>query len=179
MLGINTRVNWSHRFSQRLFCNAGYQFSRCLQPRDALLRESQKHFGRRGHHGQQSGAGELGAAAALNFASGIAGLSRTCQQSFNRNQTSAFRSDVAGATAAQHHVRRRFPAAAVQLSCRSRIRAARLPSPARLRAPISRTSCWAFPTPVRSRSATRTSTSAQSVYDAYITDDWRMRSGSR
>ena len=64
-LGINAQVNWMHRFTQRMFVNSGYQFSRLSSRVDAVLRQSRERFRAGRNHGQQSGAGQLGSAGAL------------------------------------------------------------------------------------------------------------------
>lgn len=61
-LGINTNINWSHRFSQHLFLFGGYRFSRLRTHVTPFFQNREKHLGSGGHHGQQSGACLLGSA---------------------------------------------------------------------------------------------------------------------
>ncbi len=87
MLGINTHVNWSHRFSQRLFLNLGYQFSRLATHVTPYFENRENVSGQAGISGNNQDPLNWGPPA-LDFTSGIAGLS-DAQSSFNRNQTSA------------------------------------------------------------------------------------------
>ncbi|MGH9378353.1 MAG: carboxypeptidase regulatory-like domain-containing protein, partial [Terriglobia bacterium] len=88
LLGLNTSLNWSHRLSQQLFLNFGYQFSR-------LATRVTPYFENRANVSGQAGISDNNqdpmnwGPPSLNFASGIAGLS-DANASFNRNQTSAW-----------------------------------------------------------------------------------------
>ena len=62
--GVDTTVNWSHRFSQLLSLRLRYQFTRLTDSVDAVLREPHQRLRRRRHHRQQSGSDQLGPAAA-------------------------------------------------------------------------------------------------------------------
>ncbi|HXF27458.1 MAG TPA: hypothetical protein VN610_09295, partial [Bryobacteraceae bacterium] len=86
MLGINAHVNWSHRFSQRLFLNLGYQFSRLAMHVRPYFENRENVSGEAGILGNNQDPLNWGPPA-LAFTSGIAGLS-DAQSSFNRNQTS-------------------------------------------------------------------------------------------
>jgi len=85
-LGINTDVNWSHRFGHTWFLNLGYQFSR-LSTRGTPFFENRVNVsavaGISGNDRNPMNWGPPG----LTFSSGIAGLSDG-QASFDRNQTS-------------------------------------------------------------------------------------------
>ncbi len=87
VLGINTNLNWSHRFGQRLFLNLGYQFSRYAVRNTPYFENRENVSGEAGIAGNNQSPLNWGPPA-LVFSSGIAGLS-DAQSSFNRNQTSA------------------------------------------------------------------------------------------
>lgn len=87
-LGINSSVNWSHRFGPQLFVSAGYSFSRLR----TLIRpefESRRNIsGEAGITGNDQDPANWGPPA-LNFASGFAALS-DAESAFNRNRTDSF-----------------------------------------------------------------------------------------
>src|ERR1039458_7248692 len=92
-LGINTNINWMHRFSQHLFLNASYKFSR-LSTR--IVPEFENHenvAGAAGIGGDDQDPADWGPPA-LNFSSGIARLIDV-NSSFNRNRTDAFSGSAA------------------------------------------------------------------------------------
>jgi hypothetical protein len=87
-LGINTNINWSHRFSQHLFVYASYKFSRL---RTLIVPEFENHrniSGAAGIDGNDQDPADWGPPA-LNFSSGIAALS-DAESAFNRNRTDNF-----------------------------------------------------------------------------------------
>ncbi len=85
LLGINSSVNWSHRFSQRVFLNVGYQFSRLATRITPYFENRQNVSGQAGISGNDQAPLDWGPPT-LTFSSGIAGLS-DAQSSHNRNQT--------------------------------------------------------------------------------------------
>lgn len=85
MLGINTSANWSHRFSQRLFLNLGYQFSRLATHVKPYFENRENVSGNAGISGNDQDPRNWGPPS-LTFSSGIAGLLDS-QSEFNRNQT--------------------------------------------------------------------------------------------
>ena len=85
-LGINTSVNWSHRFAQRWFMNLGFQFSRLGTHVDPYFENREDVSGVAGIQGNDQTPMNWGPPS-LTFSSGIAGLS-DAQASFDRNQTS-------------------------------------------------------------------------------------------
>lgn len=85
-LGINTSINWFHRLSQRWFLNLGYQFSRFASHVAPYFADRENVSGRAGISGNNQDPMNWGPPN-LIFASGIAALSDS-QSSFNRNQTS-------------------------------------------------------------------------------------------
>jgi hypothetical protein len=86
LLGINTSVNWSHRLDQRWFLNLGYQFSRLATHITPYFEDRENVSGEAGIAGNDQDPMNWGPPS-LTFASGIAGLS-DAQSSFDRNQTS-------------------------------------------------------------------------------------------
>jgi len=86
LLGINTSVNWSHRLSQGRFLNFGYQFSRLATRVTPYFEDRENVSGEAGISGNDQSPMNWGPPS-LTFASGIAGLS-DANSSFNRNQTS-------------------------------------------------------------------------------------------
>jgi len=86
LLGINSSVNWSHRLTQRWFLNLGYQFSRLATHSTPYFQNRENVSGEAGISGNDQEPRNWGPPS-LTFASGIAGLS-DAESSFNRNQTS-------------------------------------------------------------------------------------------
>jgi hypothetical protein len=86
ILGINTGVNWSHRFNQRWSMNLGYQFSRLSTRITPNFENRENISGQAGITGNNQEPVNWGPPA-LIFTSGIQSLS-DAQSSFNRNQTS-------------------------------------------------------------------------------------------
>jgi trimeric autotransporter adhesin len=86
LLGINTTLHWSHRFGQRLFMNVGYQFSRLSNRLTPYFENRENVSGLAGISGNNQEPVNWGPPA-LAFSS-IAGLSDGLP-SFNRNQTGA------------------------------------------------------------------------------------------
>ncbi len=86
LLGINASVNWSHRFTQRLFLNLGYQFSRLSTHTRPYFENRENVSGEAGITGNNQDPANWGPPS-LSFSSGIAGLSDG-QSASDRNQTS-------------------------------------------------------------------------------------------
>jgi hypothetical protein len=86
-LGLNTKVNWQHRFSQHLFILTSYQFSRLRTSTVPEFENRQNISGAAGINGNDQTPVNWGPPA-LNFSSGIAGLS-DANSSFDRNRTDA------------------------------------------------------------------------------------------
>jgi hypothetical protein len=86
LLGMNTSANWSHRLDQRWFLNLGYQFSRLATHITPYFEGRENVSGEAGIAGNDQNPMTWGPPS-LTFASGIAGLS-DAQSSFDRNQTS-------------------------------------------------------------------------------------------
>lgn len=91
-LGINTNINWSHRFSQRIFLSAGYRFSRLRTLIRPEFENRENISGEAGIGGNDQDAANWGPPA-LNFSSGIAPLS-DANSAFNRNRTDNLSSSV-------------------------------------------------------------------------------------
>ena len=87
-LGINTSINWSRRFSQRLFLNLGYRFSRIATRTTPYWEDRENVSGEAGISGNNQDATNWGPPS-LTFSSGLAELS-DAQSSHNRNQTDAW-----------------------------------------------------------------------------------------
>jgi trimeric autotransporter adhesin len=87
LLGINTGAHWAHRFSQRLFMNFGYQFSRLSTRITPYFENLENVSGNAGITGNNQDPANWGPPS-LVFSSGLADLSDG-ESSFDRNQTSA------------------------------------------------------------------------------------------
>jgi len=85
LFGINTALNWSHRFQQRSFLNLGYQFSRLSNRVTPFFENRENVSGNAGVTGNNQEPMNWGPPT-LNFSSGVASLSDS-QSSFNRNET--------------------------------------------------------------------------------------------
>jgi hypothetical protein len=88
VLGINSSIHWSHRFTQRLFLNLGYRYSRLATRTTPYFENSQNISGEAGITGNNQDPMNWGPPS-LIFSSGVAGLS-DAQSAFDRNQTSAW-----------------------------------------------------------------------------------------
>jgi hypothetical protein len=86
-LGLNTSVHWSHRFSQRLFVNTGYQFSRLRTQLKPEFEGRTNVSGAAGINGNDQDRTDWGPPG-LTFSSGIASLS-DANSEFNRTRTDA------------------------------------------------------------------------------------------
>jgi len=100
-LGINTNINWSHRFNQRLFLYASYRFSRQRTLITPYFEDRRNISGEAGIVGNNQDPTNWGPPA-LTFSSGIAPLTDQ-QSSFNRNRTDGF-SGSAGLYRGRHNV---------------------------------------------------------------------------
>jgi trimeric autotransporter adhesin len=92
VLGINARVNWSHRVGLGLFVNLGYRFSRLATRVTPYWEDRENVSGEAGITGNDQDAMNWGPPT-LMFSSGLAGLT-DAQSSFDRNQTSAVSSSI-------------------------------------------------------------------------------------
>ncbi len=100
-LGINTNINWSHRFNQRLFFFGGYRFSRLRTTISPYFENRQNISGEAGISGNNQEPANWGPPA-LTFSSGITPLSDE-QSAFNRNRTDSF-SGSAGIYRGRHNI---------------------------------------------------------------------------
>jgi hypothetical protein len=91
-LGMNLQTNWRHTFTQRLFGNLGFQFSRLATRVTPFFANRENIAGEAGISGNNQEPVNWGPPN-LNFLSGITGLSDAAP-SFNRVQTSAFSYDM-------------------------------------------------------------------------------------
>ena len=86
-LGLNTGVNWSHRYGQRMFVNLGYRFNRFSTRVTPFFANRENVSGAAGIAGNDQTPANWGPPA-LAFTSGISGVS-DAQSAWNRNQTSS------------------------------------------------------------------------------------------
>jgi hypothetical protein len=84
-LGLNSEVNWFHRFGHQLFMTVGYKFSRLRTQVTPYFDNRENISGMAGINGNDQDPANWGPPS-LSFASGIAGLS-DAQSSLNRNET--------------------------------------------------------------------------------------------
>ncbi len=87
VLGMAANANWSHRFGSHVFMNLGYQFSRLGTHHTAYFENRENVSGNAGISGNNQNAVNWGPPS-LNFSSGIVGLSDGLPAS-NHNQTGA------------------------------------------------------------------------------------------
>jgi hypothetical protein len=85
ILGLNSSVNWQHRFNHHIFTNLGFNFSRLRTLVSPFFDYRQNISGSAGITGNSMAPADWGPPA-LAFSSGIAGLSDT-NSAFNRNRT--------------------------------------------------------------------------------------------
>lgn len=90
LLGINTGINWSHRFSPRLVLNLGYRFSRLVNRAIPYWENRENASATAGITGNNQDPMNWGPPT-LTFAGGLAGLS-DAESSLDRHQTSAWSS---------------------------------------------------------------------------------------
>ncbi|HLY60997.1 MAG TPA: TonB-dependent receptor [Terriglobia bacterium] len=86
--GVGASANWSHRFNPRLFLNLGYRFSRIATRITPYWENRENVSGAAGIVGNNQDPANWGPPT-LIFSSGLAGLSDG-QSSFDRNQTDAW-----------------------------------------------------------------------------------------
>jgi hypothetical protein len=87
VLGINSGIYWSHRFSHQFLQNVGFRFSRLATRLTPYWENRQNVSGEAGINGNDQDPMNWGPPG-LNFGSGVAGLS-DANSSHDRNQTSA------------------------------------------------------------------------------------------
>ena len=100
-LGINTNINWSHRFSQHLFVYSSYHLSRLRTLIAPEFENRQNISGEAGIDGNDQAPVDWGPPA-LSFSSGIVGLN-DANSAFNRNRTDAV-SASAGIYRRKHNI---------------------------------------------------------------------------
>jgi len=172
VLGIDTGANWWRRLSQQWFLNLGYEFSRLATQVTPYFENRENVSGQAGISGNNQDPMNWGPPS-LTFSSGIAGLSDS-QSSFDRNQTSGLSYSMLwnrrahNVTFGGDYRRQEFNYLSQQNP-----RGAFTFTDARTGADfvdfllgIPDTSSIAF--------GNADKYFRESVYDAYITDDWRM-----
>lgn len=87
LLGVNTDIHWWHRLSSRLFLNSSYSFSRLRLRLDPFFEDRENISGDAGIHGNDQNPTNWGPPT-LTFSSGITPLS-DAESTFNRNETDA------------------------------------------------------------------------------------------
>ncbi len=88
ILGLNTNINWSHRFSSRLFVYSAYHFSRLRTLVRPEFANRQNISGNAGIAGNDQSSPDYGPPA-LNFSRGLAPLS-DAQSELNRDRTDGY-----------------------------------------------------------------------------------------
>jgi trimeric autotransporter adhesin len=173
-LGINSNINWAHRFSHQIFLTTGYKFSRLrtqVVPNFANRTNISGEAGITGNNQEPTNWGPP----ALVFSSGIASLSDG-DSSFNRNQT-----DAVSSSAIWNHGHHN-----VTLGGDFRRQQFNYLAQANPRGTFTFTGIATgasdfadFLTGVPDTSSVAFGNAdkylRQSVYDAYLTDDWRLR----
>jgi trimeric autotransporter adhesin len=100
-LGINANLNWSHRFNHHIFGNTSYRFSRLRTNIVPYFENRQNISGEAGISGNDQDPANWGPPA-LNFSGGLTPLSDE-KSSFNRNRTDSF-SGSAGVYRGLHNI---------------------------------------------------------------------------
>jgi hypothetical protein len=100
-LGVNTNINWAHRFSAHLFGYTSYRFSRLRTLITPEFEGRENISGAAGIAGNDQDPADWGPPS-LSFSSGIAGLS-DANSAFNRNRTDSF-SASAGIYRGHHNI---------------------------------------------------------------------------
>jgi len=92
-LGVNSNINWAHRLKPQIFLYTSYKFSRLRTLVTPNFENSENVSGEAGITGNDQDAANWGPPA-LGFSSGIAALS-DANSSFDRNRTDAFSASTA------------------------------------------------------------------------------------
>jgi hypothetical protein len=173
-LGINTNVNWAHRFSREFFLTTGYKFSRLRTKVVPYFANRINISGEAGITGNNQDPANWGPPT-LIFASGIASLSDG-QSAFNRNETNGVSSSVSwnhghhNVTLGGDFLRQEFNYLS-QENPRGTFTFTGVATGhsdfADFLKGIPDTSAIAY--------GNADKYLRQSVYDAYLTDDWRLR----
>ena len=183
VLGINTNINWSHRFHRRLSMNLGYQFSR-LRTRNTPYFENRENVsGQAGIMGNNQDPTNWGPPA-LSFSSGITGLSDG-QSALNRNETNGVSYSMQWSR--DHHIftfggdfRRQEFNILSQQNPRGTFTFTGAATQGTVNNALGGGSAFAdFLLGIPDASAVAFGNAdkylRESVYDAFITDDWRIR----
>lgn len=173
-LGLNTNVNWSHRLTGDWLLLAGYQFSRMATQVHPYFANRQNVSGAAGISGNEQSPQNWGPPS-LAFFSGIAGLS-DAQSSSDRNQTSGLSYSMQyihrghTATFGGDYHRREFNTFAQENP-----RGAFTFTGARTRSAIG-DFLLGFPDAVSIAYGNPDKYFRQSLYDAFVADDWHVNS---
>lgn len=188
MLGIDSHINWSHRFRHQLFVNVGYHFTRLRTEVQPEFKDRENISGNAGINGNSQAPADWGPPN-LAFSSGIATLTDG-QSAFNRNRTDAWSLNVS-TTHGRHNVifggdfrRQQFnqlsqqnPRGTFTFTGASTRAGASGSASNPLASSGSDLADFLLGVPDASQLAFGNADKyfRQSVYDAYITDDWRAR----
>ena len=183
ILGLNSSVNWSHRFNHHIFTNLGFNFSRLRTLVKPYFEYRQNISGSAGITGNSTAPSDWGPPS-LQFSSGIAGLSDT-NSAFNRNRT-----DGGSITANWYHDKHNFTFGGdfrrqeFNYLAQQNPRGSFTFTGTATASPAAPAGTTGDPFADFLVGAPDSSTIAfgnadkyfrQSVYDAYATDDWRIR----
>jgi hypothetical protein len=180
ILGLSSNVNWTHRFNHHIFTTLGFNFSRLRTLIKPNFEYKQNISAAAGITGNSPAPTDWGPPA-LSFSSGIAGL-YDANSAFNRNRTDAF-----SASASWYHDKHNFTFGGDFRRLEFNYLAQQNPRGSFTfsgTATQSATGTGGDPFADFLVGAPDASTIAfgnadkyfrQSVYDAYATDDWRLR----
>ena len=174
-LGLNAAINWNHRMNHNIYLNTGFRFSRLRNQVTPFFQNKINVSGAAGITGNDQDPANWGPPS-LTFSSGITGLSDV-NSAYNRNETNAV-SESAQYYRGRHNVtaggdfRRQEYNYFAQQNPRGSfgatpVLATNISDFADFLAGIPDTSSVAF--------GNADKYLRQSVYDAFVTDDWRIR----
>ena len=180
-LGLDGSANWSHRYLHQVFVNLGYHFTRMrtqIRPQFAGITDIEGNAGITG----VSGAPRDWGPPELSFSSGFSGLT-DAQSEFNRNRTDA--ASVSVQTTRRRHnftfggdFRRQEFNELVQVNPRGAFAFTGAVTAGAAAASGSDLADFLLGVPATAQLAFGNADKyfRQSVYDAYFSDDWRLRS---
>lgn len=173
-LGINTNVNWGHRFSHQLFLTTGYRFSRLRTQVVPNFANRINVSGEAGITGNNQDPDNWGPPT-LVFSSGIASLS-DAQSSFDRNETNSVTSSLAW-NRGRHNVTLGGDFRRQEFNYLSQQNPRGTFTFTGIASGVSDFADFLHGIPDTSAIAYGNADKylRQSAYDAYLTDDWRLR----
>jgi hypothetical protein len=173
-LGINTNVNWGHRFSHQLFLTTGYRFSRLRTQVVPNFANRINVSGEAGITGNNQDPDNWGPPT-LVFSSGIATLS-DAQSSYDRNETNSVTTSLAW-NRGRHNVTLGGDFRRQEFNYLSQQNPRGTFTFTGIASGVSDFADFLHGVPDTSAIAYGNADKyfRQSVYDAYLTDDWRLR----